>query len=145
MAYVDLARSHVKECLREAFELSNVNVDCDGDVPFVHGTAIYYVTVRTDGRRVKVWAHAVSGLKQTASLLREVNEVNMGLELSRAYLLRDLLVVEGVLPVEGLIPADLRDLCLEVGSTADDVGEMVSTVHGGIVARPDDSCDHCGS
>lgn len=145
MAYVDLAKSHVRECLREAFELPVLTVDCDGDVPFTHGTAVYYVTVRADGKRVKVWAHAVSGLKRTASLQREVNEVNIGLELARVYLVHDHLVVEGVLPVDGLVPADLRDLCLEVGTTADEVGQMVSTVYGGLVARPDDNCDHCGS
>lgn len=145
MAYVDLARSHVKECLREAFELPTLSVDDDGDVPFAHGTAVYYVTVRSDGKRVKVWANAVVGVKRTAALQREINEVNAGLELARVYLVQDRLVIEGVLPVEPLLPADLRDLCLEVGITADEVGEMVSTVHGGVVARPDDSCDHCGA
>lgn len=145
MAYVDMARSHVKECLREAFELPSLKVDDDGDVPFRHGTAIYYVTVRGDGKRVKVWAHAVRGVKRTAALLREVNEVNIGLELARVYLVHDRLAVEGVLPVAALEPGDLWSLCMEVGTTADEVGAMVSTVHGGVVAHPDDSCDHCGA
>jgi hypothetical protein len=57
------------------------------------------------------------------------------------------LVVEGVLPVDALTPSDLRDLCLEIGSVADEVGQLISAVHGGAVSRPegDGSCDHCGS
>ena len=145
MAYVDLARSHVKECLREAFALPQLVVDEDGDVPFTHGTAVYYVTVRGDGRRVKAWAHAVRGVKRSAALLRELNEVNRSRELARVHVVHDRVVVEGVLAVDGLSPEDLRELCLEVGTIADEVGTMISTVHGGVVASPDGSCDHCGS
>jgi hypothetical protein len=36
-----------------AFGLTQLVVDEDGDVPFRHGTARYYVTVRLDGRKVK--------------------------------------------------------------------------------------------
>lgn len=137
LSYVDLARSHVKECLREAFCLEELVVDDDGDVPFVWGTALYFVTVSTDGQMVKVWAHAVLGLKVTPAVLREVNEVNRGLLLTRAYTRRKRLVVEGVLPVDGLTVDGLLELCREVGTTADEVGQMVSAVHGGEVLRPD--------
>ena len=146
MGYVDLARSHVKECLREGFELPQLVVDEDGDLPFTCGTARYWVTVRSVGRKVKVWSTAVFGVKPVAAVLREVNEVNAGLQHSRAYVSQHRLVVEGVLPVDGLTPEDLRDLCVEVGGVADQVGQMISAVHGGEVAVPDDEdgCDHCG-
>ena len=32
-----MARSHVKELAREAFELNELVVDADGDLPFHHG------------------------------------------------------------------------------------------------------------
>lgn len=76
-------------------------------------------------------SHVISGLKSTAAVLREVNDVNRGLQYSRAFLVHDRLAVEGVLPVEGLTPVDLRDLCLEVGGVADEVGQLMSAVHGG--------------
>jgi hypothetical protein len=147
MGYVDLARSHVKECLREAFELPQLVVDEDGDVPFTHGTAQYYVTVRQDGRKAKAWSTAVFGVKPVAAVLREINEVNAGLQHARVFVSRERLVVEGVLPIDGLTPDDLRELCLEVGTVADEVGQMISAVHGGVVAVPEGEggCDHCGS
>lgn len=146
MGYVDLARSHVKECLREGFELPQLVVDEDGDVPFTRGTAVYYVTVRSDGKKVKVWSTAVCGVKPIAAVLREVNEVNMGLEHSRAFVVRNKLIVEGILPIDGLTPDSLRELCMEVGNVADEVGQMISAVHGGEVMRPegDGGCEHCG-
>lgn len=147
MGYVDLARSHVKECLREGFELAQLIVDEDGDVPFTKGTAVYFVSVRSDGKKVKVWATAVSGVKPIAAVLREVNEINTGLQHSRAFVTKDRLVIEGVLPVDGLTPEDLRDLCVEVGNVADEVGQLISTVYGGEVMRPEGTggCEHCGS
>jgi hypothetical protein len=146
MTYVDMARSHVKECLREGFELSRLVVDEDGDVPFTAGTAVYYVTVRTDGKKVKVWSTVVVGVKATVALLREVNAVNMSLEGSRMFVAGNRIVLEGVLPVDGLTPETLRELCLEVGNTADEVGTMISAVHGGEVSRPEGSegCSECG-
>jgi hypothetical protein len=143
MGYADLARSHVKECLREAFELSQLVVDADGDVPFTHGTAIYYVTVRRDGKKVKVWSSAVHGLKATAAVLKEVNSVNATVQHCRLFVSGGRLVVEGVLPVDGLTPEDLRDLCVEVGTVADDVGQLVSAVHGGELTLPN-GCSECG-
>ena len=142
MGYADLACSHVKECLREGFGLSSLMVDEDGDVPFRHGSAKYWVTVRSDGQRVRVWAHAVRGVTIRAALLRELNEVNAGLELGRCYVSRDAVVIEGVLPVDGLTPVLMRELCLEVGSTSDTVGQLVAAVHGGQVTYPG-GCDVC--
>lgn len=147
MSFVDLAKSHVRECLREGFELPSLMVDDDGDVPFSHGTARYYVTVRQDGLKVKAWATAVYGVKPSAAVLREINEVNAGLQFSRAFIVQERLMIEGVLPIDGLTATDLRDLCVEIGSVADEVGQMISAVHGGVVAVPEgeDRCDRCGS
>lgn len=145
MAYADLARSHVKECLREAFELETVHADDDGDFPFPFGTAVFFVSVRQDGQQVKVWSPAVTGLKPTAAVLREVNEVNTHLEQGRAYLKHGQLMIEGVLAVDSLTPDLIRELAVVIGSTADSVGQMVSAVHGGEVMLPEgeQDCDHC--
>jgi len=145
MAYADLARSHVKECLREAFELSSLVVDDDGDLPFQAGTALYYVSVDPEGRRARVWSIAVRGVKVSAAVLRELNEASRALELSRVYAVSDGVVVEGTVTVDGLTATELRALCVEVGDTADRLGQLVATVHGGEVALPpDEICEECG-
>lgn len=141
LSYTDMARSHVKELAREAFELEQVVVDADGDLPFPCGTALFYVSVVKDGRFCRVWARAVTGVAASKQLLAEVNEVNATLTVARAYVHDRAVWVEGQLPVETLRPQDLAGLCYEVGTTADRIGSMTAAVHGGVVAFPDGCAD----
>ena len=136
-----MARSHVKELVREAFELQDVVVDGDGDLPFPWGTAMFYASLEREGRLVRVWARAVAGIQVNKAVLREVNEVNVGLTLARVYTLGSSVMVEGCLPVEPLRAQDLARLCVEVGTTADKLGSMLAAVHGGHVVFPD-GCEH---
>jgi len=131
-----MARSHVKELAREAFELSELVVDSDDDLPFHHGSAVYYVSLVADGRLVRVWSRAVDGLAVTKPVLREVNDANAWLVLARTWVQGSAVMVEGCLPVEALRAGDLRSLCMEVGSTADRLGSMLAAVHGGQVVLP---------
>jgi hypothetical protein len=146
VAYVDMARSHVKQLAREALGLADVLEDCDGDLPFRHGTAAVFVTVRTDGQRFKVWSRAVSGLKPTVAVLREVNDANLSLETARVVVRGDGVFVEGVLPVESGTPAGFRALYDEVAGLADRLGSMLVAVHGGATwFSDDDVCPECGA
>jgi hypothetical protein len=135
-----MARSHVKELVREAFELQEVVVDSDGDLPFPCGTAMFYASVVHGGQLLRVWSQAVAGMKVTKSVLREIDEANADLVLSRVFTSGSRVVVEGCLPVETLRPKDLRALCFEVGTTADRLGSMLAAVHGGHVVFPE-GCD----
>jgi hypothetical protein len=137
LTYEDMARSHVKELVREAFELDEVVVDADGDLPFPCGTAMFYVSVITGGRLLRVWSAAVSGIHVNKAVLRELNEANAGLRLAKVYARADAIYVEGCLPVESLCAPDVRALCFEVGTAADRIGSMLAAVHGGRVAFPD--------
>ncbi len=137
LSYEDMARSHVKELVREAFDLDEVVVDEDGDLPFPCGTTMFYVSVVREGRFVRVWAPAVTGIEVRKAVLREVNEANTGLTLARVLALGGAVYVEGCLPVETLRVPELQALFHEVGSTADRLGSMLAAVHGGHVAFPD--------
>lgn len=136
MSYEEMARSHVKELVREAFDVTEVVVDPDGDLPFMSGTAVFYVSVVAGGRLVRVWSGAVHGLAVTKPVLREVNDANAGLVLARAWVQGSGVMVEGCLPVETIRGEDLRALCAEVGATADRLGSMLAAVHGGEVVLP---------
>lgn len=140
MSYTDMARSHVKELVRQAFDLSEVVVDEDGDLPFPCGTAMFYASVVRRGQVLRVWARAVSGIAITKSVLSELDEVNAGAIYARAYTHGSSVMVEGCLPIEGLRVQDVGVLCTEVGKTADRLGSMLAAVHGGHVAFPD-GCD----
>ena len=137
LSYEDMARSHVKELVREAFELDEVVMDCDGDLPFPCGTAMFYASVVRSGRVLRVWSRAVDDIKVNKPVLREINEVNAGLVLARVYATETAVWVEGCLPVESLRPHDVGALCAEVGNTADRLGSMLAAVHGGRVAFPE--------
>jgi hypothetical protein len=134
LSYTQMAHSHVQRMLREGMELEEVKQDCDGDYPFRHGTAMYFLSVGRDGHMVKIWSHAVFGLKATAPVLREINETNERLMHCRAYISGGLLVIEAVLPIEPLVPGYLVAVCTEVGEAADRIGHLMAAVHGGIVA-----------
>jgi hypothetical protein len=140
LSYEDMARSHVRELVREAFELSELVVDDDGDLPFPCGTALFYVSVVRDGRFVRVWSRVVGGIEPKKAVLREVNDANAGLTLARVHASVSAVWVEGLLPLEPLRARDLAALCFEVGTTADQLGQMLAAVHGGSVAVPD-GCD----
>ena len=132
-----MARSHVKELAREAFELDEVVVDSDGDLPFPCGTAVVYASLVRRGRLLRVWSRAVVGTKVGKPVLREINEVNERLTFARVWAGPDSVWVEACMPVEVLQPRDVGNLVYEVGTTADRLGSMLAAVHGGWVALPD--------
>lgn len=129
-----MAHSHIQRMMREAMELDGEIVqDSDGDYPFRHGDAAYFLSVGRGGHLVKIWSHAVFGLKHTSAVLREVNEANEQLMHCRVYLTGGTLVVEAFLPIETLIPGYLAAVCSEVGTVSDRMGHLMAAVHGGIV------------
>ena len=134
-----MARSHVKELLRTAFRWEQVVVDEDGDVPIRCRTAMVYASVVGKGRLVRVWSRAVSGVRPTKAVLREVNDANCGTCVERVYVEHSAVWVEGHLPVEGLRPKDLKQLCREVGDLADHLGQLLAAVHGGSVTFPEEA------
>jgi len=137
LSYEDMARSHVKELVREAFELDEVVVDSDGDLPFPCGTAMFYLSVSRQGRVLRAWSRAVGGIRVNKPVLREINEVSAGLTFARVWANESEVWVEGCLPLETLRVRDVGALCVEVGSTADRLGSMLAAVYGGRVAFPD--------
>lgn len=134
-----MARSHVKELAREAFELDHVVVDEDGDLPFPYGTAVFYATIIEGGQLLRVWSRAVAGLRITKPVLREMDQANNALRYARVSSRQDAVWVEGCFPVEALRTQDLAFLFHEVGSTADRLGSMLAAVHGGVIAFPDEA------
>lgn len=146
-----MARSHVKELVRQGLGLTEVVEDCDGDLPFRQGSAAWFISTREDGQRLRVWSRAVLGIKATAAVLREVNDANLSLEVARVVVRGQAVFVEGVLPVEDCSPERLELLCREVSMCADGLGQLLVAVHGGstwfddVGAAGEGACPECGS
>ena len=57
----------------------------DGDYPFGDGDSLSYVTVETGWRLgVCVWSYAAHDVKGSASVLREINDLNLASALCKA-------------------------------------------------------------
>ena len=84
-----LLRSHVERCLQDIWDVPDLVIDDDGDYPYRRGTAMCWVSP-FDGPvpGVRVFAHAAYGLKPSAKLLREVNDLNVRSTWARVALLR---------------------------------------------------------
>lgn len=130
-------RSHVERCLQQVWQTPELVVDDDGDHPFRRGTAAGWVRVLPDEpHMVRVFAHAVTGVRRTARLLVELNEIQ-GEALAGAVLWSDgLVIVQQTVPPHGLTPQALGASLRAVGGLAAHIGPLLASVHGGDTPFP---------
>ena len=70
-------RAFVERSLQEVWESPELVQDDDGDYPFGDEDAMSYVTVESGSHLgVCVWSYAACGVKGTAGVLSEVNDLN---------------------------------------------------------------------
>ncbi len=128
--------AYVDSLLREMWD-GHARRDGDGDWPFRHGTAACWVAVRPVPRwRVEVFAHAAAGVKQSARLLRELNEANSSLVDGRVYWRGGVVVVETTIEAEQVDDKSLTRACVAVGNTADDLGGLLAAMFDGTTPFP---------
>src|SRR3954469_22282044 len=72
-------RSHVERLLQDEWSVCRVVQDDDGDYHFRHGTAAGWVSILETGDVpfVRVFAFAADGIKPTAALFGELNEIQL--------------------------------------------------------------------
>jgi hypothetical protein len=133
-----LLRSHVERCLQENMELCRVTADCDGDYPFAHESAVYYVSLleAADTWWVRVWSVAATGVRGNAALLRELNDVTSRSPLVKVVWRQRAVHVEGVLHGSAVHEESLGRLCVAVGETSASIGQLVAAVYGGEAVTP---------
>lgn len=131
-------RAYVEACLREAWGVPAVVTDADRDFPFRHGMAACWVRIEPgEPMLVRVFGHAATDVKRSASLLAELNDVNARSLAPTVSWHRvgggpqGLVFVDQALHAEAVTPASLAHACAAVGSVADDIGLLVATMFGG--------------
>jgi len=137
MSFEDMAHSHAQRLLREGMELTEINADMDGDYAFAHRDIAYWVTVLPGGQLIRIWAMPAMGIKATVAVLREVNDLNAAYRFAHAYLCDGMLTIEAFLPLMLIDEQFLMAVCHEVKCSADRVGVLLSTVHGGTMPAMD--------
>jgi len=116
---------------------SPARADDDGDWPFRQGTAACWVAVRPEPRwRDEVFGHAAFEVKQSARLLRELNEANAHLLDGRIYWREDVVLVATSIEADRVDGEALARACMGVGSTADDLGALLAAMFDGRTPFP---------
>ncbi len=132
--------SHVERCLQQVFDSCDLKTDSDGDWPYRWGTAMCWVSVMPDEPHfVRVFSHAAYGVRRSAKLLAELNEVNGRATTANVYWNDGMVMVEQALHPAGVTVETLRQAYASVGQVADDIGHLIASVHGG--ATPFAPCD----
>ena len=128
----DWFRAFVERTLQDVLESPDVEPDEDGDYPFTDGSSMTYVSVdRAPGLGACVWSYAAVQVKGTASVLREINDLNMASWLCKVMWRGGLVRVEQRLPADVVSAESLGRACWHVDGTASDIGAMFAVVHGG--------------
>lgn len=142
MAHIDLVQAWVEKLLKEAFDLDELVRDADGDYPFRHGSAAYFVRVLDrDPPLVRVFAVAVTDVEATPELCWEVNDLNASVSLVRLSAAAGCVFVEADLLADSLEREQLLHVCFTVGDVADHVGPLIAATFGGQTAFPADESE----
>ena len=130
-------RSHVERLLQDEWNVCRVEADPDGDYPFRQGTAVCWVRVVDAGQPlVRVFAHTACGLRRSAKLLTELNEIQ-NRSLTASVMLTDgCVVIAQTLTAYELTCVALGQAMAAVGGLADEVGVLLAGMFGGTTPFP---------
>lgn len=140
MAAIDLARSHVERCLQDVWSIDRVIPDADGDYCYRVGTAACYVGLDAcEPIVVKAVACAAVGVKKSSKLLEEINDVNARCRMARVYWENGAVLVEQTLFADIVDRGSLSHAGQSVARIANDIGPLITVVHGGRTPLPGDA------
>ena len=125
-------RSHVERLLQDEWEVCRVEADPDGDYGFRNGTAACWVRVLdADQPMVRVFAHAVCGVRRSAKLLTELNDIQNRALTASVMWTGECVVVAQTISAVGLTGPVLAQAMASVGGIADEVGVLIAGMFGG--------------
>ena len=130
-------RSHVERLLQDEWNVCRVEADPDGDYPFRTGTAVCWVRVLDAGQPlVRVFAHAACGVRRSAKLLTELNDIQHRALTASVMLTDGCVVIAQTLTAYELSCVDLGQAMAAVGGLADEVGVLLAGMFGGTTPFP---------
>jgi hypothetical protein len=137
MSQLQWIRSHVEVLLQREWEVCRVLTDPEGDFPFRQGAAACWVSVLDlEPPMVRVFAHAAFGMKPTAALLRELNEIQHRTLSAAVELSGDAVVVSQTVSPIGLTQPVLAQALTAVSTLADDIGPLLAALFDGSTPFP---------
>lgn len=132
-----MLRSHVERCLQDIWGTRELVTDVDEDYPYREGTAMAWVSVVAGPPpSVRVFAHAAYGLRRSAKLLGEVNDLNARSRWAKVAFAHGIVQVSIELPPAAVDRLTLANAITAVGEVADSVGSLLAAVYGGRTPMP---------
>ncbi|HEV7192538.1 MAG TPA: hypothetical protein VGN35_04960 [Jatrophihabitantaceae bacterium] len=125
-------RSHVERLLQAEWDTCRVIEDDDGDYPFRGETSACWVSiVDSTPVMVRVFAHAAHGIKPSAKVYAELNDIqSRALSAAVSWSGGVVLVTQTISPI-GLTQPVLAQAMRAVMGVADDVGTLIASSFGG--------------
>lgn len=133
MTYADALTHHVQRSLRRDFGLPAIEADADGDFGVAVGDTVVWARpiLDHDPPLLRLWAPAAKRVRKSAALLREINDVNLGLQQMQCALYGDMVLISAEVEIELIEPGQLGRLLPRVGQAAEQVGYLIAAVFGG--------------
>ncbi len=137
MSYGDALRHHVERSVRRDLGFGPLQPDPGGDYALDVNDSVVWVApmLAEQPPLVRVWSTAATGVKSSKALLTELNEANAGLRQVRCLLRGPAVLIAAEIEVESIASGELGRLVRRVAGTARHVGEPITAVYGGEVAR----------
>jgi hypothetical protein len=130
-------RSHLERCLQDIWSMAELMKDADQDYPYRNGTAACWVSVVTGPvPGVRVFAHAAHGLRSSAKLLAEVNEINTRSRWATVSYQGGIAVVSTAVHWAAVDRLALAHAIGAVADVAADIGSLLAGVYGGSTPFP---------
>src|SRR4051812_31973859 len=126
--------------MEQVLGLDELYIDCQGEIPVFHKSAVYRVRVSPAAYRcphVEIYAVAVADIDADPGLFEALNTINSKLSHGRAHWADRKVVIGTELVGDSLDVDALGCTCVEIGEAAHREGLALSAVYGGVVARPD--------
>jgi hypothetical protein len=89
-------------------------------------------------------AHAAYGLRPTAALRKEIDEINARATYAKVFLSGGYLIVSYAMPGSSVTAASLRRATVHVGTVAEDIGSLAAAVFGGETPFEPEPVEHAG-
>ena len=130
--------AYVERCMRESLGDDADFLHFCGDViAYRSGTAACIVRVEPgEPAMVRVLAKAVLGVRDSAKLLRELNEVNTRSLVANTWWNEGEVIVECSLFAEAVGVETLEQACLHVNDVANDIGVGMAAMYDGATPYP---------
>ena len=124
---------HIQRLLQRDLGMPLAEADGDGDYGSIIDGHIVWVRplLGESPALVRVWTPAAHGVKRSAALLKEINELNTGLNQVRCFLVESDVMISAEMELESVEAGELGRLVTRVGETAEHIGELITTVFGG--------------